>query len=128
VKPTADARVVKVTATAAKGGVSVRVTCLNAKTRCSAVVRLQAVLPTAGKKGRTARARAATVGSRSLRVAGGRTRTFKVRLTRKGAAALQHRGRLRVSAVVKARDLAGRSVTRRASTTLKRRHAAPKRH
>ena len=118
-KHASDARVVTVTASAAQGAVSLRVTCVDAKTSCSAAVRLRALLPPAGKKGSAARTRTATVGSRSLRVAGGRTKIVKVKLSRTGAAALKRTGRLRVSAVVTARDLAGRKVTRQASTTLR---------
>ena len=90
------------------GRVALRIRCPRGEIRCS--VRLQL------KSGRR------TLASARFTVAGGRTRTVRVRLTAAARRTLGRRASLRVSAVARATDAAGNRATRRTAIVIQAPH------
>ena len=86
------------------GTVAVRVGCPRGELRCQVRLRL-----TAGGR---------TLGTATATVAGGATRTLRVRLTRSALRTLRHKGSLRVTAVATATDAAGNHATTRTQIRL----------
>lgn len=66
-----------------------------------------------------ARKRKVTLGSKSFRIAGGKSAVVKVRLSKKNGRLLRKLRRIRARATVKARDTAGNARTRAKNVTLK---------
>ncbi len=110
-----------------KGVVSIRLSCPASEIRCIGKLTLKtrskyrvssSVVNTSRKRKRTRKIKV-KLGSKSFKIAGGKSATVKVRLSKKNRRLLKKHKKIRVKATIRVRDAAGNSRTTTKNITLK---------